>query len=210
MPLRLTCFSTHVIQMTRTEVLNLPEKYTDFLDVFSRNKAMQLPPHSPWDCAVELLPNAAPPRSKVYFLSLPETQVMENYIKEVLATGFIQLSTSPAAAGFFFIEEDLLNQCIIAYIEFLIYSRTKDQHVQHVKMELSRLRENQLYVKAEKCEFPVSNTKFLGYCVSHQGVVMDQTKVTAVTDSFCQLLSMVYPQIQSDTNTVNSSSEREA
>lgn len=94
------------------------------------------------------------------------------------------LANAPAIFQSFITEisRDLLNQCVIAYIDgILIYSRTKAQHVQHVKMILSRLRDNQLYVKAEKCEFHVSSTEFLGYCISHQGVTMDQTKVAAVT-----------------------------
>ncbi|XP_016357100.1 uncharacterized mitochondrial protein AtMg00860-like [Sinocyclocheilus anshuiensis] len=49
-------------------------------------------------------------------------------------------------------------------------------------MVLSRLLENQLFVKAEKCEFHVSQTTFLGYNISHQGVEMDESKVKAVSE----------------------------
>lgn len=66
---------------------------------------MQLPPHCPWDCAIDLLPHAMPPKSKVYPLSKKETQAMEEYIEEALSSGFIRPSTSPAAAGFFFVWE---------------------------------------------------------------------------------------------------------
>ncbi|KAK3575165.1 hypothetical protein QTP86_020927, partial [Hemibagrus guttatus] len=65
----------------------------------------KLPPHRPWDCTIDLLPNAMPPKSKVYPLSRPETQAMEDYIEEALSSGFIRPSTSPAAAGFFFVEK---------------------------------------------------------------------------------------------------------
>ncbi|KAK3561315.1 hypothetical protein QTP86_030620, partial [Hemibagrus guttatus] len=79
--------------------------YQDLQEVFSKAKATQLPPHRPWDCAIDLLPNAMPPKSKVYPLSRPETQAMEDYIEEALSSGFIRPSTSPAAAGFFFVEK---------------------------------------------------------------------------------------------------------
>lgn len=49
-------------------------------------------------------------------------------------------------------------------------------------MVLSRLREHQLYVKAEKFEFRTTQTSFLGYIVSHKGVEMDRSKVKAVTE----------------------------
>ncbi|KAI2646815.1 Transposon Ty3-G Gag-Pol polyprotein [Labeo rohita] len=55
-------------------------------------------------------------------------------------------------------------QYVIAYIDdILIYSKTEAEHVQHVRTVLSRLLENQLYVKAEKCEFYVPQMTFLGY-----------------------------------------------
>lgn len=67
--------------------------------VFSKETASQLPPHHPWDCAIELLPNAMPPKCRVYPLSLPENKAMEDYIEEALSAGHIHPSTSPAAAG---------------------------------------------------------------------------------------------------------------
>ncbi|KAK3507486.1 hypothetical protein QTP70_026910, partial [Hemibagrus guttatus] len=85
--------------------VTIPSCYQDLQEVFSKAKATQLPPHRPWDCAIDLLPNAMPPKSKVYPLSRPETQAMEDYIEEALSSGFIRPSTSPAAAGFFFVEK---------------------------------------------------------------------------------------------------------
>lgn len=77
----------------------------------------------------------------------------------------------------------LLNQYVIAYIDdILIYSRSEAEHINHVKTVLTRLLKNQLYVKAEKCEFHVKQTSFLGYHISHQGVRMDEAKVKAVTE----------------------------
>lgn len=46
-----------------------------------------------------------PPKSKVYPLSRPETQAMEMYIEEALASGYIWPSTSSAAAGYFFVKK---------------------------------------------------------------------------------------------------------
>ncbi|KAK3563117.1 hypothetical protein QTP86_016350 [Hemibagrus guttatus] len=85
--------------------VTIPSCYQDLQEVFSKAKATQLPPHCPWDCTIDLLPNAMPPKSKVYPLSRPETQAMEDYIEEALSSGFIRPSTSPAAAGFFFVEK---------------------------------------------------------------------------------------------------------
>jgi len=64
---------------------------------------MQLPSYCPWDCAIDLLPYAMPPKSKVNLMSRKETQAMEEYIKVALSTGLIRPSTSPAEAGLFFV-----------------------------------------------------------------------------------------------------------
>ncbi|KAK3527309.1 hypothetical protein QTP86_020238 [Hemibagrus guttatus] len=88
--------------------------YEDFREVFSEERAARLPSHQAWDCAIDLLPNASPPRGRVYPLSLPEAKAMEEYIVEALAVGHIQPSTSPAAAGFFFVgkKDGGLRPCI--------------------------------------------------------------------------------------------------
>ena len=76
-----------------------------FREVFSTEKAIRLPPHQSWDCAIDLKPGAALPRSHVYPLSYAETEAMEVYIQEALKQGFIQKSISPASSSFFFVKK---------------------------------------------------------------------------------------------------------
>jgi len=47
---------------------------------------------------------------------------------------------------------------------------------------LEKLLENNLYVKLEKCEFDKSETTFLGYVISKNGLKMDKEKVKAILD----------------------------
>ncbi len=92
----------------------IPSDYQAFQDVFSKQAATRLPPHRPWDCAIELLPGAKLPKGRVYPLSIPERKAMVNYIKEALQQGFIRPSTSPAASNFFFVgkKDGGLRPCI--------------------------------------------------------------------------------------------------
>ncbi|KAK3539891.1 hypothetical protein QTP70_015770, partial [Hemibagrus guttatus] len=53
--------------------------------------------------AIDLLPNTSLPKGRVYPLSLPESKAMEEYIETALDAGHIRPSTSPVAAGFFFV-----------------------------------------------------------------------------------------------------------
>ncbi|KAK3517825.1 hypothetical protein QTP70_018984 [Hemibagrus guttatus] len=93
---------------------HLPRHYTDFQEVFSEERAARLLSHQVWDWAIDLLPNTSPPKGRIYPLSLPESKAMEEYIETPLAAGHIRPSTSPAAAGFFFVgkKDGGLQPCI--------------------------------------------------------------------------------------------------
>ncbi|KAK3575262.1 hypothetical protein QTP86_023383 [Hemibagrus guttatus] len=82
---------------------HLPQPYADFWEVFSEERAARLPAHQVWDCVIDLLPNTSLPKGRIYPLSLPKSKAMDDYIEGALAAGHIWPSTSPAAAGFFFI-----------------------------------------------------------------------------------------------------------
>ncbi|XP_073520088.1 uncharacterized protein [Phyllobates terribilis] len=68
----------------------------------------------------------------------------------------------------------------------IIVSSTKlsnfEDHQRHVRMVLDRLRQNQLYIKLEKCEFHKSEIQFLGYVISPQGLSMDTSKTQAIQE----------------------------
>ncbi|KAL0190891.1 hypothetical protein M9458_013589, partial [Cirrhinus mrigala] len=106
--------STQIESPDPVSIPEIPAEYMAFQDVFSKQAATFLPPHRPWDCAIDLLPGAQLPKGRVYPLSIPERQAMEEYIKEALQQGFIQPSTSPAASSFFFVgkKDGGLRPCI--------------------------------------------------------------------------------------------------
>lgn len=81
----------------------VPSVYHDLAEVFSKHKAVSLPPHRPYDCASDLLPGASFPTSQLDNLSAPEREAMEKYISESLHSGIILPSSSPLGAGFFFV-----------------------------------------------------------------------------------------------------------
>ncbi|KAK3549734.1 hypothetical protein QTP86_007741 [Hemibagrus guttatus] len=97
------CLTAAMASTKETAAACIPWQYVDFSGVFSKERSSRLPAHRPWDCAIDLLPNTSPSKNRVYPLSLPETEAMESYIEEALAMAHIHPSTSPAAAGFFFV-----------------------------------------------------------------------------------------------------------
>ncbi len=106
--------SGSVLQDEMGSLSNVPEEYLDLKEVFSKSRAASLPPHRPYDCAIELVPGMSPPKGRLYSLSVPEREAMEKYISDSLTAGFIRPSSSPAGAGFFFVakKDGSLRPCI--------------------------------------------------------------------------------------------------
>ncbi|KAK3508640.1 hypothetical protein QTP70_001331 [Hemibagrus guttatus] len=104
-PVSRSCGTCSVEKVNTGAHVRLPQPYADFEKVFSEERASRLPEHQEWDCAINLLPNTSLPKGQIYPLSLPESEAMEDYIEGALAAGHIRPSTSPAAAGFFFVEK---------------------------------------------------------------------------------------------------------
>ena len=81
----------------------LPTEYHDFLDVFNRKKATQLPPHRDADCKIELTGDPKDlPKSRVYPLSLPKLRACKEYLTENLKKGFITPSQASHASPILF------------------------------------------------------------------------------------------------------------
>ena len=82
----------------------VPPIYHDLGEVFSKCRALTLPPYRPYDCAIDLLPGAP----------LPEREAMEKYIKDSLSAGLMRPSSSTVGAGFFFVakKDKSLRPCI--------------------------------------------------------------------------------------------------
>ncbi len=106
--------SGSVLQDEMGSLSNVPEEYLDLKEVFSKSRAASLPPHRPYDCAIDLVPGMSPPKGRLYSLSVPEREAMEKYISDSLTAGFIRPSSSPAGAGFFFVakKDGSLRPCI--------------------------------------------------------------------------------------------------
>ncbi|KAK3530126.1 hypothetical protein QTP86_014792, partial [Hemibagrus guttatus] len=113
-PVARPCRTSQVQRPLEAAGGHLPSQYMDFHMVFSEERAARLPHHQVWDCAIDLLPNASPPKGRIYPLSLLESKAMEEYIESSLAAGHIWPSTSPAASGFFFVgkKDGGLRPCI--------------------------------------------------------------------------------------------------
>ena len=67
-----------------------------------------------------------------------------------------------------------LDKFIMAFVDdILIYSKSEEEHEDHLRVVLQILRDHQLYAIFSKCEFWLTKVKFLGHVVSASGVSVD-------------------------------------
>nr|GEX79901.1 hypothetical protein [Tanacetum cinerariifolium] len=62
-----------------------------------------------------------------------------------------------------------------------VYSKTKEEHEEHLCIVLGTLLQKKLYAKFSKCEFWLGRVAFLGHIVSVNDITMDPIKVEAIT-----------------------------
>ncbi|GJS25204.1 reverse transcriptase domain-containing protein [Tanacetum coccineum] len=74
-----------------------------------------------------------------------------------------------------------LDKFVIVFIDdILIYSKTKEDHENHLRLMLDLLRKEKLYAKFSKCEFWLQEVHFLGHVVNHDDIHVDPSKIEAV------------------------------
>jgi hypothetical protein len=66
--------------------------------------------------------------------------------------------------------------------DILVYSKSTEEHEEHLQVVLQRLRDHQLYAKFSKCEFWINEVTFLGHMISPEGITVDPGKVRDVLD----------------------------
>jgi len=87
-----------------------------------------------------------------------------------------ELTNSPGITQIFI--KDTLHEYLdifcVCYIDnILIYSQTLKEHKKRVRMVLQKLKEAELFIKPEKCEFSIEKTTFLGFIILEQGLEID-------------------------------------
>jgi hypothetical protein len=76
---------------------------------------------------------------------------------------------------------EYLDKFVVVFIDdILVYSRSEEEHEEHLRLALQKLQENRLYAKLSKCEFWMKQVSFLGHIISMGGISVDPSKVQDV------------------------------
>ena len=63
-----------------------------------------------------------------------------------------------------------------------MYSHSREEHQEHLRVVLETLRAHKLFAKFSKCEFWLSSVSFLGHVISDEGISLDPKKIEVVRD----------------------------
>ncbi|WVZ76338.1 hypothetical protein U9M48_024321 [Paspalum notatum var. saurae] len=78
---------------------------------------------------------------------------------------------------------EYLDKFVVVFIDdILIYSKMEEEHEEHLRLVLQKLRDHKLYAKLSKCEFWLDQVPFLGHIVSKGGIMVDPSKIGGVMD----------------------------
>jgi hypothetical protein len=78
---------------------------------------------------------------------------------------------------------EFLDKFVVVFIDdILFYYKSNEEHEKHLRLIMEKLQEHKLYAKFSKCEFWLSEVAFLGHIVSKEGIAVDPSKVTVVTE----------------------------
>jgi hypothetical protein len=131
---------------------------------------------------------------KIRAIDIPKTAFITRYgLYEYTVMSF-GLTNAPAYFMYLMNKAfmEYFDKFVVVFIDdILIFSKNKEDHDEHLRVVLQKLRENQLYAKLSKCEFWLKEVLFLGHIISEGGIFVDPSKVKDV-------LSWKIPQNISD------------
>jgi ribonuclease HI len=76
---------------------------------------------------------------------------------------------------------EYLDKFVVVFIDdILVFSRSEEEHEEHLRLVLQKLREHQMYAKFSKCDFWLKEVSFLGHIITNGGIAVDLSKVRDV------------------------------
>ncbi|XP_027184032.1 uncharacterized protein LOC113782339 [Coffea eugenioides] len=133
------------------------------------------------DVFPEDVPSGLPPL-RAYKSNPEETKELQRQVDELLGKGWARESLSPCAVPVILVPKKDGKFVVVYFDDVLIYSKSYDEHLEHIRAVMDVLRREQLYANLKKCNFCTNELVFLGFVISAQGMKVDDQKVKAIQE----------------------------
>eukprot|EP00873_Tetraselmis_striata_P042988 jgi/Tetstr1/463252/TSEL_008183.t1 len=158
----------------------LKESLMEFADIIA--EPTDLPPEREFDFEINL-ESDEPPKERTYRMSPAELQEVRSHLEDLWAKGWIRPSKSNYGAPILFVRkkdgtlpgfQTMMNRvlspylgkfCVVYLDDVLIYSKTAEEHLEHIILVLRELQRHHLHIKLSKCSFGRTSVEFLGHIV---------------------------------------------
>ncbi|XP_062197313.1 uncharacterized protein LOC133900207 [Phragmites australis] len=164
--------SRMLVSLDEAPTLHIPPAVANLLqeykDVFPAELPPGLPPIRGIEHQIDLIPGAQLPNRAPYRTNPEETKEIQRQVQALLDKGYILLRPF---IGIF---------VVVYFDDILIYSKSMNEHLDHLRAVFDALRATHLFGNMEKCTFCTQRVSFLGYVVTSQGIEVDGSKVDAI------------------------------
>ncbi|XP_066344069.1 uncharacterized protein [Miscanthus floridulus] len=131
-----------------------------------RGERVDLPPGLPpirgIEHQIDLISGAQLPNRAPYRTNPDETKEIQRQVQALLDKGYIRLFV------------------VVYFDDILIYSKSREEHLEHLHAIFDALRAACLFGNLDKCDFCTQRVSFLGYVVTPQGIEVDNSKIDAI------------------------------
>ncbi|GJY93668.1 putative reverse transcriptase domain-containing protein, partial [Tanacetum coccineum] len=151
---------------------------------------------------IELIPGATPVSKSPYRLAPSKLEELSGKLKEVQEKesnplpriddlfdhmqGSQFFSKIDLRSGYHQLRVPYLDKLVIVFIDdILIYSKTQEEHVEHLRLVLELLKKEKLYAKFSKYDFWLRNVQFLRHVINGNGIYVDPSKIETDRTRLC-------------------------
>lgn len=101
---------------------------------------------------------------------------------EYLVMSFGLTNGSPSFQALMNFLFGMLKFVVTFFDDILLFSKSLEEHKDHLTQVFDILQKNKLYARWEKCSFGQTEVEYLGHVISQEGVATDPSKIKAIKD----------------------------